>query len=98
MTGPASLAGFELMSLAGYAPRFVRGPALGSWGKLPGDVKIVFSGAVLSGLRKAAAGEKVALLLDRAQTAALPTLPLGPATGGGDELSAPARLRALRGR
>ena len=78
VTGPSSLAGFDLLSLAGYAPRFVRGPALGSWGALPGDVKIVFSGAVLSGLRKAAAGEKVALLLDRAQAAALPTLPLAP--------------------
>jgi hypothetical protein len=77
VTGPASLAGFELMSLAGNTPRFVRGPALGSWGELPADLKIVFSGA-LSGLRRAAAGEKVALLLDRGQTAALATLPSAP--------------------
>lgn len=73
--GPAELAGFELVSLAGNTPRFVRGPALGRWGPLPPDLEIVFSGAVLSGLRRAAAGEKVALLLDRAQSAALPTLP-----------------------
>jgi hypothetical protein len=72
---PADLAGFELVSLAGYVPRFVRGPALGSWGELPPTVRITFSGAVLSSLRRAAAGEKVALLLDRAQAAALPTLP-----------------------
>lgn len=76
VTGPASLAGFELVSLAGHAPRFVRGPALGAWGRLPDDVKVVFSGAILSGLRRATAGEKVALLLDRAQAAALPSLPL----------------------
>jgi|CXWL01.1.fsa_nt_gi ABC-type phosphate/phosphonate transport system substrate-binding protein len=78
VTGPASLAGWELVSLAANAPRFIRGPALGAWGSLPADVKMVFSGAVLSGLRRAAAGEKVALLLDRAQAAALPSLPLAP--------------------
>ena len=78
VTGPAGLAGFELISLAGNTPRFVRGPALGSWGELPADLNIVFSGALLSGLRRAAAGEKVALLLDRAQTAGLATLPSAP--------------------
>ncbi len=72
---PAALAGFELISLAGNTPRFVRGPALGAWGPLPSDLRIVFSGAVLSGLRRAAAGEKVALLLDRAQSAAVASLP-----------------------
>jgi hypothetical protein len=64
-----------VISLAGYAPRFVRGPALGSWGTLPADVRITFSTAVLTGLRRASAGNKVALLLDRTQAAALPTLP-----------------------
>lgn len=78
VTAPAGLAGFELVSLAGNTPRFVRGPALAAWGELPKDLKIVFSGAVLSGLRRAAAGEKVALLLDRAQTAAIATLPTAP--------------------
>lgn len=72
---PTGLAGFELISLAGYSPRFVRGPALGSWGTLPPDVTIAFSSAVLTGLRRASAGQKVALLLDREQAAALPTLP-----------------------
>jgi hypothetical protein len=75
VTGPAGLAGFQIISLAGYAPRFVRGPALGSWGDLPPGVTITFSGAVLSGLRQASTGAKVALLLDREQTAAMPTLP-----------------------
>jgi hypothetical protein len=31
VTTAAGLAGFEIISLAGYSPRFVRGPALGSW-------------------------------------------------------------------
>ncbi len=78
---PADLAGFELVSLAGYVPRFVRGPALGSWGELPPTVTITFSGAVLSSLRRAAAGERVALLLDHAQAAALPTLPFAAKLG-----------------
>lgn len=72
---PADLAGFDLVSLAGYAPRFVKGPALGEWGALPDDLTITFSNAVLSGLRRASSGAKVALLLDRAQATALPTLP-----------------------
>jgi hypothetical protein len=75
VSSPASLAGYEIVSLAGYVPRFVRGPALGAWGELPLDVRITFSGAVLTGLRRASAGNKVVVLLDRAQAAALPTLP-----------------------
>ena len=39
------------------------------------SVKVVQSGQVLSSLRKAVAGENVAVLLDGAQAAALPTLP-----------------------
>jgi hypothetical protein len=69
-----ALEGFTILSTAGYAPAFVRGPALGGFGPLPGGVKIAFSAAVLSALRRAAAGEPVAVLLDGAQAAALPTL------------------------
>jgi hypothetical protein len=72
---PAALDGFELLSLAGYVPRFVRGPALGEWGELPFGLRITFSGTVLSGLRRAAAGEKVVLLLDGPQAAAMTSLP-----------------------
>lgn len=75
VAGPQGLSGFDLISVAGYAPRFVRGPALGPWGALPRDVRITFSTAVLTGLRRASHGEKVAMLLDRAQAAALPGLP-----------------------
>jgi hypothetical protein len=74
-TVPADLAGYEIVTLAGYAPRFVRGPVLGSWGELPSGVTITFSPAVLTGLRKASSGAKVAVLLDSAQAAALPALP-----------------------
>ncbi len=72
---PASLAGFTVLSSAGFAPGFVRGPALGGWGPLPASVRVVQSGAVLSALRRAAAGEPVAVLLDGAQEAALASLP-----------------------
>lgn len=75
VTGPASLDGFTLLSSAGYAPAFVRGPALGGWGRLPASVRIAQSVAILSGLRRAAAGEPVALLLDGTQAAAVSTLP-----------------------
>jgi hypothetical protein len=75
VSGPASLAGFEIVTTAGYAPRFVRGSALGAWGDLPADVRIVSSNNVLSAMRRASQGHKVAALLDRASAAAMPTLP-----------------------
>jgi hypothetical protein len=75
ITSPASLAGYDIVSMAGYAPRFVRGPALGAWGEVPHDATVSFSNAVLTGLRRASAGGRIAVLLDRAQAAALPTLP-----------------------
>jgi hypothetical protein len=74
VTGPQSLAGYTILSVAGYAPDFVRHSALESWA-LPPDVKIAATGQVLSALRRAAAGEPVAVLLDQTQAAALPTLP-----------------------
>jgi hypothetical protein len=75
VTAASSLAGFELISSSAYAPRFVRGPALGAWGALPPDVRMTFSNAVLTALRRASSGNRVAVLLDRASAAALPTLP-----------------------
>jgi hypothetical protein len=74
-SGPEALAGWEIQSTVAYAPRFVRGPALSGWGVLPATTRLVFSGAVLTGLRRAAARERVALLLDRAQAAGLASLP-----------------------
>jgi hypothetical protein len=74
VTGAASLAGFTILSVAGYAPDFVRHSALEGWA-LPTDVKIESTGQVLSALRRAAAGEPVVVLLDQTQAAALPSLP-----------------------
>jgi hypothetical protein len=72
--GPASLAGFTLVSTAGYAKDFITRAALPAW-PLPPDVHIEASGQVLSALRRVAAGEPVVVLLDHAQTAALASLP-----------------------
>jgi hypothetical protein len=74
VTGPQSLAGYTILSVAGYAPDFVRHSALAAW-PLPADVKIESTGQVLSALRRVAAGERVVALLDQTQAAALPTLP-----------------------
>ncbi len=74
VTDPKSMAGYTVLSAAGYAPDFVRHSALQGW-VLPADVKIEATGQILSALRRAAAGEPVAVLLDQAQSAALPSLP-----------------------
>lgn len=75
VTSAASLAGFNLVSFAAYAPDFIRNVALAKWGPLPADVTFTATGQVLSALRKAANGENVAVLLDPSQAASLPTLP-----------------------
>lgn len=74
VTGPEALAGYTILSIAGYAPDFVRRSALQAWA-LPPNVKIESTGQILSALRRAANGESVAVLLDQTQAAALPTLP-----------------------
>jgi hypothetical protein len=74
VSGPKSLAGYTILSVAGYAPDFVRHSALEAW-PLPPDVKIESTGQILSALRRVAAGEHVVALLDQTQSAALPTLP-----------------------
>jgi hypothetical protein len=73
-TGPSSVAGYTLLSVAGYAPDFIRHSALQGW-PLPPDVKIESTGQILSALRRVVAGEQVLVLLDQTQAAALPTLP-----------------------
>jgi ABC-type amino acid transport substrate-binding protein len=74
VTGPASLSGYTIVSVAGYAPDFIRHAALAAWAP-PADVKIQYTGQILSALRRVAAGEQSVALLDQTQTAALPTLP-----------------------
>jgi hypothetical protein len=75
VASPKDLSGFTIVSLAGYAPGFIKNVALAKWGELPADVAFQANGQVLSALRKAANGENVAVLLDTAQTASLQTLP-----------------------
>jgi len=74
ISGAASLAGFTIVSAAGYAPDFVRHSALEAWVLGP-DVRIQQTGQILSALRKVAAGENLVALLDQTQAAALGTLP-----------------------
>src|SRR6267378_2859749 len=68
---PASLQGYTVFSSAGDSKRFVRAAAPG----LPGQVDVQPAPAILSALRRAANGEKVAVLLDGAQFASMGTLP-----------------------
>jgi hypothetical protein len=80
IAGPASLSGYTILSVAGYAPDFVRHVALAAW-SLPAGIRIESTGQILSALRRAAAGEPVVALLDATQTAALPSLPFGSQLG-----------------
>ena len=75
LSDAASLAGWEVTGMPGYAPAFVRDVALTDWGRIPDGATISFTARAVSALRKAAAGEKLAVLLDAAQTEALPALP-----------------------
>jgi hypothetical protein len=70
----ASMAGYTIVSVAGYSPELVRHWALVAW-QLPDSVKIEPTGQILSALRRVASGEQVAALLDQTQSTALPTLP-----------------------
>src|SRR5580704_8017793 len=74
VTGPTSLGGYTILSVAGYAPEFVRHSALEAW-TLPADVKVQFAGQILSALRRVASGEQSVALLDQTQGTALATLP-----------------------
>jgi hypothetical protein len=69
-----SMAGYTILSVAGYAPEFVKHSALAGW-PLPADIKIESTGQILSALRRVASGEPVVALLDQTQAAALATLP-----------------------
>jgi hypothetical protein len=74
VTGAASLAGYTIVSVAGYSPQFVLHSALSAW-EVPAGVKVEAVGQILSALRRVASGEQVAALLDQTQATALPTLP-----------------------
>jgi hypothetical protein len=74
VTGAASMTGYTILSVAGYAPEFVKHSALAAWA-LPTDVKIESTGQILSALRRVVSGEPVVALLDQTQAAAISTLP-----------------------
>ncbi|HKB08246.1 MAG TPA: hypothetical protein VKF61_08220 [Candidatus Polarisedimenticolia bacterium] len=78
IASPVALDGWEITGGAGYAPEFVRGPILGGWGALPATSSVTFTANVLSALRRAAAGDPVAVILDRAQAKGLESLPFAP--------------------
>ncbi len=72
---PADLAGWTLSSRAGYAPAVVGSLLTAWWGRPPAGVSVTFTARSLSALRRAAAGDSVAVLLDGEETAALKALP-----------------------
>jgi hypothetical protein len=74
VAGAASMRGYTILSVAGYAPEFVKHSALAAW-PLPTDLKIESTGQILSALRRVASGELVVALLDQTQAAGLSTLP-----------------------
>ena len=75
VSSATALTGWEVTGAPGYSPDFVRRTILSDWGALPDDVRITFTPRVLAALRRAASGEKVAVILDRSQEAALASLP-----------------------
>jgi hypothetical protein len=87
----SALDGWEITGRPGYAPAFVRGPILGEWGSLPDSVTITATSGVLRALRRAAAGDEIAVLLDAGETKALASLPFAK------ELEVVARSRPLPG-
>ena len=73
----ADLAGWEITGTAGYAPGFVRRLFGKEFGALPMDARVSFSASPLQALRRASTGEKLAVVLDAAQSASLSNLPFG---------------------
>jgi ABC-type phosphate/phosphonate transport system substrate-binding protein len=72
---PEDLAGYTIVSSAAFAPGFVRGSAMSGFGALPANVQLQHTRTVVSALRRAAAGERIAVLLDGPEEAALASLP-----------------------
>jgi hypothetical protein len=85
------LDGWEITGGAGFSADFVRGVILGTWGRVPATARITFTGAPLTALRRAASGEKTAVILDAAASAALPGLPFA------SDLEVVARSKQLPG-
>lgn len=91
VTSAAALDGFEITGVAGYSPEFVLGAVLGGFGSPPQTARVTFTPSPLAALRRAAAGEPVAVVVDAAQATALASLPFGA------DLEIVARSTALPG-
>jgi hypothetical protein len=74
---PADLEGWEVTGTIGYADGFVRGAFAKGFGPIPDGARIAFNAAPLQALRRAAAGDKIAVVLDSTQSASLASLPFG---------------------
>ena len=77
VTAPAALDGWELTGGVGFSKNFVRGLVVGEWGPLPETARITFATAPLTALRRAASGEKTAVILEGSAATALNGLPFG---------------------
>jgi ABC-type phosphate/phosphonate transport system substrate-binding protein len=75
---PEDLAGYTIVSTAAFASGFVRGSALSGFGAPPANVQLQHTRSVVSALRRAAAGERIAVLLDGPEETALASLPFAP--------------------
>lgn len=75
LTKPSGLAGWEVTSRSGYAKRFVTALLAEGFGPLPADIRVTYTSRALGALRRAAAGENVAVLLDGEEAVALQGLP-----------------------
>ncbi|HEV8201177.1 MAG TPA: hypothetical protein VGS03_14245, partial [Candidatus Polarisedimenticolia bacterium] len=74
---PADLAGWEITGTTGYADGFVRRAFTKEFGVLPDGARVTFNAAPLQALRRAATGDKLAVVLDAAAAGALASLPFG---------------------
>jgi hypothetical protein len=74
---PGDLAGWEVTGTSGYAERFIRGAFAKEFGILPDGARITFNAAPLQALRRAATGDRIAVVLDAAATASVASLPFG---------------------
>jgi hypothetical protein len=74
---PADLAGWEVTGITGYAEGFIRRAFTKEFGILPDAARVTFNAAPLQALRRAATGDKLAVVLDAAATASLASLPFG---------------------
>src|SRR3979490_582417 len=74
VTGPSSMSGYTILSVAGYDPNFVWHIPLDGWA-LPSAGNKESTGQMLNGLRGAPAAERIGVLHVQTQAAALPSLP-----------------------